>query len=416
MLGARTAWELALALGAGCPLPRAAGCADGPAIEYGPAALNSRTGGGRCGRRSDRHNGSLVDGPGTGLRHDNSTRGRRRLHRGRLRRSLGDRLSCERDGLFCRCHVGKLCLEARRRFVNRQRRRNFLYSRRGSNDRNGGSFHGRRGRWSRCRSRRTGRCNRRRSNSNRRRRRRSLDLRLGRRSNRFRSGWSFCSARRSSRSDRRLDHRDGLGRHHRDGGTRGRCGSGGSLGDHGSRWRLGGDGRRRRRRGDDLRRLPDGGHNPARLGTRGSGGWMSHRYHRWRGLGRRLRLRRGRRPNRSVASARRRFVLLLLGQNCLERIAGLGDVRKVNLGLNGLRRPRRSCPRMGSRPSPALKLCAHPIGFIRLQGAGVRLAFTKAELRQYVENLATLDFHLACEIVDSYLTHPPLFTLCYPKP
>ena len=71
---------------------------------------------------------------------------------------------------------------------------------------------------------------------------------------------------------------------------------------------------------------------------------MSHCYHRRRGLGRGLRLRRGRRPNRSMASTRRRFVLLLLGQNGLERIAGLGDMRKVNLGLNGLRRPGRSGP------------------------------------------------------------------------
>jgi hypothetical protein len=67
-------------------------------------------------------------------------------------------------------------------------------------------------------------------------------------------------------------------------------------------------------------------------------------------------------------------------------------------------------------PSAALKMLAHTISFVCLQGTGVSLAFSKAELRQYVKNLATLYFHLACEIVDSYLTHPPLFTLCYPKP
>jgi hypothetical protein len=42
----------------------------------------------------------------------------------------------------------------------------------------------------------------------------------------------------------------------------------------------------------------------------------------------------------------------------------------------------------------------------------VGLAGSQAELRQYVKNLPALDFHLACEIVDSNLTHPPLFKMC----
>jgi hypothetical protein len=37
------------------------------------------------------------------------------------------------------------------------------------------------------------------------------------------------------------------------------------------------------------------------------------------------------------------------------------------------------------------------------------LAAGQAEFRQYVKNLPALDFHLACEIVDTNLTHPPLF-------
>jgi hypothetical protein len=135
-----------------------------------------------------------------------------------------------------------------------------------------------------------------------------------------------------------------------------------------------------------------------------------------RRLGRSLRLRGGRRSNRSMASARGRFVFLLLRQDGLERIARLGDVRKVNLGLNGLRCPGCRGPCMSGRPCAALEMRAHLVGFVQLQGTGVGLAFTKAELRQYVKNLPALDFHLACEIVDSYLAHPPLFTLCYPKP
>jgi hypothetical protein len=43
------------------------------------------------------------------------------------------------------------------------------------------------------------------------------------------------------------------------------------------------------------------------------------------------------------------------------------------------------------------------------------LAAGQAEFRQYVKNLPTLDFHLAREIVDTNLTHPPLFKISYPK-
>ena len=51
-----------------------------------------------------------------------------------------------------------------------------------------------------------------------------------------------------------------------------------------------------------------------------------------------------------------------------------------------------------------------------LQGTGVGLAAAQAEFRQYVKNLPALDFHLAREIVDTNLTHPPLFKMCCPKP
>jgi hypothetical protein len=41
----------------------------------------------------------------------------------------------------------------------------------------------------------------------------------------------------------------------------------------------------------------------------------------------------------------------------------------------------------------------------------VSFAGAQAKLRQYVKNLTALDFHLAREIVDSNLTHPPLFNV-----
>jgi hypothetical protein len=81
-----------------------------------------------------------------------------------------------------------------------------------------------------------------------------------------------------------------------------------------------------------------------------------------------------------VASARSRFIFLLFGQNRLERIARLGDVREVNLRLHRLRCAGR-CGRVQRRPRAALEMRAHAFGFVRLQRAGVGLAFPKAELR-----------------------------------
>ena len=43
-------------------------------------------------------------------------------------------------------------------------------------------------------------------------------------------------------------------------------------------------------------------------------------------------------------------------------------------------------------------------------------AGTQAQLHEHVKNLFALDFHLARKIVDSNLTHPPLFDCCIPKP
>ncbi len=62
------------------------------------------------------------------------------------------------------------------------------------------------------------------------------------------------------------------------------------------------------------------------------------------------------------------------------------------------------------------QLRANLLRLVFLQRTGVGLAAGQAELRQYVKNLPALDFHLACEIVDSNLTHPPLFKICCPKP
>jgi hypothetical protein len=68
------------------------------------------------------------------------------------------------------------------------------------------------------------------------------------------------------------------------------------------------------------------------------------------------------------------------------------------------------------RTGSAFKLRPDLYGFILLKRAGVGFAGAQAKLRQYVKNLAALHFQFACEIVDSNLTHPPLFDVFYPKP
>jgi len=88
-------------------------------------------------------------------------------------------------------------------------------------------------------------------------------------------------------------------------------------------------------------------------------------------------------------------------------------MRQVDLGLNALGRARRA--RLPSRAA-LLELRANLVCLVLFNRTGVRLALAQAELSQYVKNLATLDFHLAREIVDPNLAHPPLFKICYPKP
>ena len=62
-----------------------------------------------------------------------------------------------------------------------------------------------------------------------------------------------------------------------------------------------------------------------------------------------------------------------------------------------------------------IEASAHLLSFILFKRAGVRLSGTQTEIGQHLENLPALDFKLARKIVDSNLTHPPLFTVI-PKP
>jgi hypothetical protein len=110
------------------------------------------------------------------------------------------------------------------------------------------------------------------------------------------------------------------------------------------------------------------------------------------------------------------FLFSLAGLDSLQHIAGLGNMREINLGRNALRGAGHTCAALAGRPGSAFKRRADLFGLVVFQRTGMGLAAGQAELRQYVKNLPAFDFHLAREIVDSNLTHPPLFEICYPKP
>ena len=180
-------------------------------------------------------------------------------------------------------------------------------------------------------------------------------------------------------------------------------------------------GRRLRRNGrccgrNNRRCRPRLRHNLARFRPRGSRWRCCNRNNGRRGLGRSL----GR--NRSDGLARRHvalaglgFLFLLLGQNGLHHVAGLGDMGEINLGCDGLRSTRR--PGTAVAPlAPVLEVRADLFSLVIFDRTRVSFALTQAEFPEHVKNLTALDFHLTREIVNSNLAHPPLFRMCYPKP
>jgi hypothetical protein len=110
-----------------------------------------------------------------------------------------------------------------------------------------------------------------------------------------------------------------------------------------------------------------------------------------------------------VAAAGCFFLFLFARENGLERISGLGYLREINLGLKALGCTRGTC--RGARSTA--KMGADFFRFVIFNGAGVgHLGVTKAHLSQQIQNLPALDLYFSCQIVDSNLTHPPLFDVC----
>ncbi len=215
-----------------------------------------------------------------------------------------------------------------------------------------------------------------------------------------------------SRSCRRLYHHASRRRCHDNNRARGNNPRGG-LGDNcadgrtrGNSWggrRRSDNGWRRARLRNDLARLW--------LGWSGCGGLRGHRsnggWHNSFGRCNRRRL------PRNTRVARLFLFFLLLGLNSLQHVSRFGDVREIDLGSNGFSAVASvSTARMRCRLRLMHKVRTNLLRLVQLQRAAVRLARRNAELRKNVQNRPRLDFQLFREIVDSNLTHPPLFNLC----
>ena len=112
---------------------------------------------------------------------------------------------------------------------------------------------------------------------------------------------------------------------------------------------------------------------------------------------------------RRWCGTRRRSGRSLLLVNKLQHVAGLGDVRQVNLGLDLVRFSARCATGLGRGLSfgGSLKVGAHFFSLMILNGTGVSLLLRYTDQSQHIENGLAFDFELSCQIVDSNLTHPP---------
>ena len=164
--------------------------------------------------------------------------------------------------------------------------------------------------------------------------------------------------------------------------------------------------RRSRRWINNLSLLPRQRHNPprrrsSRRRSRRNNRLRSRLRHRSRTSHRRRRNHRSRPWRRT---ARQRLSLLAL-KNCLQSVARLRYMREVELRLRlHLRLARRA-----ATAAPVLKVSAHLLGLIGLDGTGVGLYLSHANCRQSVQNGSALDFQLPREIVDSNFAHPSPF-------
>jgi hypothetical protein len=99
---------------------------------------------------------------------------------------------------------------------------------------------------------------------------------------------------------------------------------------------------------------------------------------------------------------------LLLAQQ-IQHIAGFGDVRKINLGLDfvGLGAARtRSLAGAGRFPG-LVKMGPHLVRFMVFKRTGMGFLLGYTNFLKCIEYRLALDFQLSGQIVNSNLAHPP---------
>ncbi len=100
---------------------------------------------------------------------------------------------------------------------------------------------------------------------------------------------------------------------------------------------------------------------------------------------------------------------MLLADDRFENISRLGDVRKIDLGLElvtfGMRVPGRL--RWGGGAALCLEMRAHLVRFVIFQRTRVRLLLSDSDLWKNVKNRLALDFQFSGQIVNSNFAHPP---------
>jgi hypothetical protein len=72
------------------------------------------------------------------------------------------------------------------------------------------------------------------------------------------------------------------------------------------------------------------------------------------------------------------FLFLLLGQDGLEHVTGLGDMREIDFGRDALRGARRGGAPLAGRSRSTLKMRANLLRLIVFQRTGVGLAACQA--------------------------------------
>jgi hypothetical protein len=101
----------------------------------------------------------------------------------------------------------------------------------------------------------------------------------------------------------------------------------------------------------------------------------------------------------------------LLADDGLQDIARLGNLGKVDLGLDPLGFGAAGTGRLGGLGfAGATNMSTHLFGFVLFNGTGMGLLLGDADGSQCIENDLALDFQLSGQIVDSNLTHPPFLS------